>query len=207
MESVSPQPDASRIDATTDFSITVEQASALFFNAGVPRSPRTVMRYCAHEHLDCQKIDTERNEKYLVSRESLDRRISELLQVTASTTRRDASDRDTSRLDSMQRDTSRNDEQTQQLEGRVKELEAENLDLRITNRAKDQVIQMVREERTGLLEKLTGATRRIGQLETRIRLALGSGAHKDVATEDARIDEELGYPHDATSDSASPVVE
>jgi len=206
MEAVSPQPGASRIDATIDDSITVEQASALFSDAGVPRSPRTVMRYCAHGHLDCRKIDTERNEKYLVSQESLDRRINELLQVNASTARHDTSERDTTRRDSTQRDTSRNDEDNQGLEGRVKELEAENLDLKITNRAKDQFIEMARQNRESLLEKLTSATRTIGQLETRIRLALGSGAQKNAATDDTRLDEELGYPHDATSDSASPVV-
>jgi len=102
---------------------------------------------------------------------------------------------------------SRSDEHTDQLEGRVKELEAENLDLKITNRAKDQFIEMAREERASFLEKLTTATRTIGQLETHIRLALGGGARSDAATGDARLDEGPGYPHDATSESASPAVE
>jgi len=198
---------ASRIDATTDFSLTVDQASALFYAAGVPRSLRTVMRYCANLHLDCRKIDTERNEKYLISRESVERRIQELLQVATSPAGHDATDRDTTRLDSSQRDMSRSDEHTDQLEGRVKELEAENLDLKITNRAKDQFIEMAREERASFLEKLTTATRTIGQLETHIRLALGGGARSDAATGDARLDEGPGYPHDATSESASPAVE
>lgn len=166
------------------------------------------MRYCVHGHLNCRKVDTERNEKYLVSRGSLGRRINELLQVAASTSRIDASDRDTSRPDPTPRDTSRHDEHVQVSEGRLKELEAENLDLKITNRAKDQVIEMVREERASLLEKLTSATRKIGQLETRIRLALGSGSQRDATIEDARVDDDdTGYPHDRASDPPSPVVE
>jgi len=87
------------------------------------------------------------------------------------------------------------------------ELETENMDLKITNPAKDQVIQFAREERASFLKKLTLATRIIGQLETRIRLALGSSVQTDAATEAEELNEELGYPHDETSNSASPVVE
>lgn len=130
---------------TLDFSLSVEEASALCFEAGVPRSPRTLMRYCAHGHLDCSKVDTERNEKYLISRSSLERRIQELLQVA--TTGHVESQRDTTRHDAPSRDTSRSDEQSTELEEKVKQLEAENLDLKITNRAKDQLIRSERTSR------------------------------------------------------------
>jgi integrase len=63
------QPEASR------YLLSVEQASELFSSAGTPRSPRTIMRYCAGGHLDAIKVDTDHGEKYLISPESIDRRI------------------------------------------------------------------------------------------------------------------------------------
>jgi hypothetical protein len=79
-----PQPlqDVSRHDENpSQYTLTVEEASKIFISAGIPRSPRTVVRYCSNKHLDCIKVDTERNEKYLVSPSSLDTRIEELKQV------------------------------------------------------------------------------------------------------------------------------
>lgn len=193
-------------DRRADYALSVEATSALFSRAGVPRSPRTVMRYCANGHLDCQKVDTERNEKYLVSRESVDRKIQELPQAISMLTRPDASDRDTAGHDSSQRDTSHQDETAAQLEARVRELEAEIIDLRITNRAKDQFIEAIRHERTSFLEQLTAASREIGQLETRIRLALNSGT-PPASPNDAQIDDDVGYPHDALSETPPSVVQ
>lgn len=194
-------------DATPDYSLSVEEASALCCEAGVPRSPRTLMRYCAHGHLDCRKVDTERNEKYLISRSSLERRIQELQQVA--TTGHVESQRDTTRHDAPSRDTSRSDEQSAELEEKVKELEAENLDLKITNKAKDQLIQLVREERVGFIEQLTAATRRMGQLEERLQLM---APRNDSATEPARSEPAASaaaptYPQEPASGEAWPVVE
>src|SRR5258708_1201950 len=62
--------------------VTVEDASLLFAQAGVPRSPRSVRRYCEHGHLDCIRIDTENaQEQYLITRASIEKRITELKQV------------------------------------------------------------------------------------------------------------------------------
>lgn len=64
--------------------VSVEQVSNLFAEAGVPRSPRTIRRYCQRGVLTCTRIDTDNNqEQYLIERESIDRRIDELRQVYA----------------------------------------------------------------------------------------------------------------------------
>ncbi len=64
--------------------VSVDEASNLFALAGVPRSPRTIRRYCQRGVLACMRIDTDNNqEQYLIERESTDRRIEELRQVYA----------------------------------------------------------------------------------------------------------------------------
>src|SRR5918911_420497 len=68
----------------TLYTLDVDQASALFAAAGVPRSPRSIDRYCKAGHLVCIKIETERNEKYLITRESVTARIKQLQQVVPS---------------------------------------------------------------------------------------------------------------------------
>lgn len=194
-------------DATQDYSLSVEEASARCFEAGVPRSPRTLMRYCAHGHLDCSKVDTERNEKYLISRSSLERRIQELLQVA--TTGHVESQRDTTRHDAPSRDTSRSDEQSAELTDKVKQLEAENLDLKITNRAKDQLIQMVRDERAGFIDQLTATSRRMGQLEERLQLMTprNNFGAEPARSEPAVSDTAPTYPQAPASDEPWRVIE
>ena len=202
----SAQP-APHVHEASDYSISVEEASSRCFEAGVPRSPRTLMRYCAHGHLDCSKVDTERNEKYLISRSSLDRRIQELLQVA--TTGHVESQRDTTRHDAPSRDTSRSDEQSAELTEKVKQLEAENLDLKITNRAKDQLIQMVREERVGFIDQLTAASRRMGQLEERLQLMAprNEPTAEPSPSEPAASGAAPTYPQEPASDEAWRVIE
>ena len=70
-----PRPDTSR------YTLTIEEASALFAEAGVPRSPRSITRFCKDGHLECIRVDTEKNFKYLIDRNSVEKRIKELQQA------------------------------------------------------------------------------------------------------------------------------
>ena len=54
--------------------LSAEETSVFFADAGVPRSVRTVHRFCKKGHLDCIAIDTEISEKYLIDRNSGERR-------------------------------------------------------------------------------------------------------------------------------------
>src|SRR5438094_339561 len=122
------------------YTLTAEEASRLFINAEVPRSPRTIDRYCKSGHLVCMKVDTERNEKYLITSESVGARIKELQQVPPSghvETQPDMSRHDESRPDMSRHDSIHNQtaiDEKRKLEERLAELERENTDLKITNR-------------------------------------------------------------------------
>ena len=57
--------------------------------------------------------------------------------------------------------------------GELKELKDENMDLKITNRAKDYFIEQLQKERAHLLKQVVDSSQRVGQLEAQI-LQLGS---------------------------------
>src|SRR3954470_14005995 len=65
----------------TRYVLTIEEASQLFAEAGVPRAPRTITRFCALGDLDCIRMDTEKNFKYLIDRNSVEKRIEQLKQA------------------------------------------------------------------------------------------------------------------------------
>jgi hypothetical protein len=211
--------DIARQDAlerdVTRYTLTVEAASALFSKADVPRSKRTVQRYCELGHLDCLKVETMRSEKYLVSEESVQNRIKELQQLVATgqsetmhdMSSHDASLHDTARSDAPERVTTRHDAITDvehvQLQQKIDELEEENTRLRadnshleITNKFKDMYITHVtrtlaeKDKRIGRFERV------IGKLETILRL---KAPNEETASIIAYID-----APDATTEEVRP---
>src|SRR5256885_14425422 len=162
----------------SQYTLNVDQASALFSDAGVPRSPRTIDRYCKSGHLVCMKIDTERNEKYLITYDSVTERIRELQQVAS--TGHVETQHDTSRHVESEPDMSRHnaiDDQLtngekEKLETRIKQLELENLDLKITNRGKDYFVEELKKQqekfetiRKEMTQQLIDHSHRVGELE------------------------------------------
>lgn len=84
--------DQSRPVATSpdsDFSLTIEDALERYARAGLPRTPRSVQRYCAKGHLDCRRIETQFGEKYLISPSSVDKHIAYIEEVRPVATSRD----------------------------------------------------------------------------------------------------------------------
>src|SRR5438876_2321795 len=82
--------DTSRPVATSsdsDFTLTIEDALALYAAAGIPRTPRSIQRYCAKEHLTSRRIETEFGEKYLITRASVEKHIAYIKEVTPATSR------------------------------------------------------------------------------------------------------------------------
>lgn len=97
--------DLSRQVATTDdsdFTLTIDEALDRYSRAGLPRTPRTIQRYCAKAHLQCRLIETEFGEKYLITPESVDKHIAYIEEV-----RQAATSSDLSRHDATGRDPSR----------------------------------------------------------------------------------------------------
>ncbi|MBV9824744.1 MAG: hypothetical protein JO001_03545 [Alphaproteobacteria bacterium] len=60
-------PDLSRHAATGDdseFSLSIEDALARYEAAGLPRTMRSIQRYCAKGHLDAHRIETPFGENF-----------------------------------------------------------------------------------------------------------------------------------------------
>lgn len=82
--------DMSRQAATNDdseFALTIDDALALYAAAGIPRTPRSIQRYCAKQHLASRRIETEFGEKYLITRASVEKHIAYIKEVIAATSR------------------------------------------------------------------------------------------------------------------------
>jgi hypothetical protein len=82
--------DTSRLVATSsdsDFTLTIEDALALYAAAGIPRTPRSIQRYCAKQHLSSRRIETEFGEKYMITRASVEKHIAYIKEVTPTTSR------------------------------------------------------------------------------------------------------------------------
>ena len=83
------RPVATRPDS--DFTLTIDEALERYGRAGLPRTPRSVQRYCAKGHLECRLIETQFGEKYLISPESVDKHIAYIEEVRQATTSPDLS--------------------------------------------------------------------------------------------------------------------
>jgi hypothetical protein len=84
--------DLSRPVATSpdsNFVLSIDEALERYARAGLPRTPRSVQRYCAKGHLDCRRIETQFGEKYLISPASVDKHIAYIEEVRLVATSRD----------------------------------------------------------------------------------------------------------------------
>src|ERR1051325_6597575 len=82
-----PRPAATSPDS--EFTLTIEEALERYASAGIPRTPRSVQRYCAKGHLDCRRLETPFGEKYLITPASLDKHIAYIEEVRPVATSRD----------------------------------------------------------------------------------------------------------------------
>ena len=157
-------PDQSRPDKAC-YSLTVEEAVQLFHEGGVPRSITTVTRFCRLGDLDCMRIDTERNFKWLVDRNSVEKKIKQLQQAVQFASRLqpnmtsynqsvDQSQLDITSQQKSERETEQPNEEMEWVTGRVEELENENIQLKIDKQARDQVISQMNGERKEYITQL-----------------------------------------------------
>src|SRR5476651_1706040 len=65
----------------TRYSLSLEDVSRLFDEAGLPRNVRTLQRYCAAGRLDCIKEETATGLAYFVDPVSVERAIKQLAQL------------------------------------------------------------------------------------------------------------------------------
>jgi hypothetical protein len=81
------RPVATRPDS--EFTLTIDEALERYARAGLPRTPRSIQRYCAKGHLECRLIETSFGEKYLISPESIDKHIAYIEEVRPAAASRD----------------------------------------------------------------------------------------------------------------------
>jgi hypothetical protein len=82
-----PRPVATSPD--NEYSLSIEEAGALYDRAGLPRTLRTIQRYCAKGPLDSHRIDTAYGEKYLITPASVMKHIAYIEEVRQATPGRD----------------------------------------------------------------------------------------------------------------------
>jgi len=163
--------------------VTVQQASRLFDDAGVPRSERSIQRYCKRGHLDCYLFDREQDVIYLIDPESLERRVEELKQLSEiSMSQGVATGRVTARHGASERDVSRQGnegeeglEDVEQLQKKILVL-TDKLSLKdVENRVKDKLLLTLNEQRREDMNKIAELGQNIGEWKTKY-LALSAPA-------------------------------
>jgi hypothetical protein len=84
--------DQSRPVATStdsDFTLSIDEDLERYARAGLPRTPRSIQRYCAKGHLDCRRMETAFGEKYQITPASVDKHIAYIEEVRPVATGRD----------------------------------------------------------------------------------------------------------------------
>lgn len=189
----------------TSYVLTPEEASERFAEAGVPRSPRTVLRYCSNDTLDCAKEDTALNWRYKINQDSVEKRIKELQQLAQSghdaprpvTTSYDESQQDGGEIEGLK-------SENHDLKTKVEGLEKKNLTLEISNSGLEQFISLMKQERAGWLEEIKATNRKLGFLEERLGLAAPSqGAPSEDPENPQTAQEPPNPPHTETPEEAS----
>jgi hypothetical protein len=161
--------------------LTIEEAARLFAEGQVPRSPRSIARFCQLGDLDCIRVETEKNFKYLIDPSSVEKRIKELQQALhfSNKTHRDMSGHvetinetqpDMSRQNEQARETEARDEKAEYLTRRVEELENENIHLKISKAANEQVINQLHAERREFMSQVTDMSFRLGEAQAKLQL-------------------------------------
>jgi len=73
----------------SEYSLTIDDAALLYERAGLPRTLRSIQRYCAKGHLDARRIETAYGEKFLITPASVKKHIAYIEEVRQATAGRD----------------------------------------------------------------------------------------------------------------------
>lgn len=161
------------------YTMTVREAARVFENAGVARTERSIINWCQPNRQGIARLDCffdENARKYYLTPQSVDRAVKEELAKAReagtilpnpSERQPDASEPNPKRLEA--------DAPSERGGSRLEEIERENRDLQIANRAKDFFIEQLQKdreafakEREQIIDKLVASSRQIGELETKL---------------------------------------
>lgn len=203
----------STVTRRNEHTITTLEALKIFEQQGLPRSQRAIERYCKAEQLDCFfDVDEQR---YYITQASIERLIGHLKEIQArheqapvapSPTAPDNAGHSPTTSDHVRQHPTLSEEQVRvgaeserEREKYAKELELENRDLKINNRAKDLFIEQLQkdrenfvQERGHLIDRLVDGTKQIGVLETKL-MQLEAPKGMVIDTEEGRIKDAQDY--------------
>jgi hypothetical protein len=146
-------------------SLTVREAARMFEAAGVARTERSITNWCWPNRQGISRLDSyfDPNErKYYITPESVESAIAEEKAKAAKI------NEPSEPVGSVRNDSDLSKDVSESDESWVKELERENLDLKIANRGKDLFIEQMQKERNGFFDQLLTANRKMGELETKL---------------------------------------
>lgn len=165
----------------TRFDITIRQASLLFADLGVPRSPRSVQGFCKDGHIDAVLAKGLNGDRYFINRESIERYATELKQIED--VAKIGADNESAQLREPARDSAQqraepdpiqvsvdvgHDDKQKELEGAITKLREENLNLRIDNRGKEAFINQIVVDRNRLIDTVQEVSYKLGAAEGRL---------------------------------------
>jgi len=155
---------------------SLREVARLFEGAGVARTERSITNWCQPNKMGVARLENyfDPNErKYFISPKSVEQVIQEEIAKAAKSGDSGAS------TENVPKDSEPEKRQIREAsEGeleRIRELQKEILDLKITNRGKDFFIEQLQKEREGFaqerqgyVEKLMNFNRKLGELETKL---------------------------------------
>ncbi len=149
--------------------LTVREVAKLFEAAGVARTERSIINWCQLNKMGVPRLDNyfDVNERrYFISPQSVELVIHE--EKAKSERLPHDSERDSKGPNSA--DMSSELEGEEEDSNRMKMVHKELTDLKILNAGKDIVIDQLRKERDGFIDKLMMTSHRVGELETLLQL-------------------------------------
>lgn len=164
--------------------LTVREVARMFESAGVARTERSIVNWCQPNSAGIARLDAylDPNEgKYFITPQSAEAAIKEeqakytKAQPPSEPFRNEPPVSEPARKS---RPTHSEDDED------LAELHKELMDLKITNRAKDQFIQQLQGERNDMLDKLVANSRVIGQLETKLLQIEGPSSRTEPPTDE-----------------------
>ena len=148
--------------------LTVRDAARMFEAAGVARTERSIVNWCQQNRNGIARLDSyfDPNErKYYLTAESVERAIQEEIQKAAKINAPSEGIGSVPKPSESPKTPAASSEGDG---GRLRELEKENLDLKIVNKGKDFLIEQLQKERDGFFGQLMESSRKVGELETRL---------------------------------------
>jgi len=179
------------------FDITIRQASLLFADLGVPRSPRSVQGFCKDGHIDAILAKGLNGDRYFISRGSIERYATELKQIEdvakIGAGNNSAQEHEPARESAQQRatpdpimplSTVDKENREQEPEGTVSKLRDENLNLRIDNRGKESFINQLVQDRNRLIDAVQVVSYKLGAAESRVQQLEASEKHARISAQE-----------------------